>query len=87
MIDLNDENDPLLFSVSVPNGRLICQYMEVVATVQAISPNGTEPNTDIVIRAIRQSSRTPEVAREARDEWLIAAWHRMTTAMEASGKL
>lgn len=87
MIELNDDNDPLLFAVTLPNGRLICQYMEVVATVQALAPNNGEPGVDVMVEAIRKSSRTPDVAAAANASHLIAAWHRMTKAMEAAGKV
>jgi hypothetical protein len=86
MIDLNDENDPMLFAVSLPNGKLIVQYMEVVATIQATAVPGAEPSPQVVIDAIRKASRTPEVAMGAMDAWLIAAWHRMTMRMDAAGK-
>jgi hypothetical protein len=86
MIELNDDNDPLLFAIRLPNGTLICQYMEIVATVQALAPNNMDPSMETVVAAIRKSARTPEVAKAADDSVLIAAWHRMTKAMEASGK-
>jgi hypothetical protein len=87
MIELNDDNDPLLFAASLPNGILICQYMEVVVTIQAGCPTGVEPTTEMVVQAIRKASRTPDVAALANNEWLVAAWHRMTRALEASGKI
>lgn len=87
MIELTNDNDPLLFSVTLPIGNLICQYMEVVVTIQAICPTSSEPTADMVVQAIRKSSRTPEIAAAANDEWIISAWHRMTKALEASGKI
>jgi hypothetical protein len=85
MIDLNDENDPMLFAVTLPNGRLIVQYMEVVATIQGMVANGSDPGIPEVCRAIRDMSRTPEVAKGASDAVLTAAWARMTQAVNSAG--
>ena len=85
MIDLNDENDPMLFAVTLPNGRLIVQYMEVVATIQGMVANGADPGIPEVCRAIRDMSRTPEVAKGASDAVLTAAWARMTQAVNSAG--
>lgn len=86
MIDLNNDNDPLLFSIELPKGRLICQYMEIVATVQAIAPSNAEPDISVIIKAIRQASRSPEVTEASENAHLVAAWYRMTKAMESAGK-
>lgn len=83
MIDLNDDNDPMLFSVTLPSGKLICQYMEVLATVQGMTDK--EPTIEHVVRAIRESSRTPEVAKATPDAMLVAAWQRMSKAVDAQG--
>lgn len=85
MIDLNDENDPMLFSITLPNGKLIVQYMEVISTVQAIISGSAEPGIPEICRAIRESSRTPDVAKNATDAVLTAAWARMTQAVNSAG--
>jgi hypothetical protein len=85
MIDLNDENDPMLFAVNVPAGRLVVQYMEVLATVQAGMTPGSDPTTAQVATGIREASRTPDVAAASSDAILMAAWHRMTTAVQKQG--
>lgn len=85
MIDLNDENDPMLFAVTLPNGRLIVQYMEVVSTIQGIISGSTDPGIPEICRAIRECSRTPEVAKNASDAMLTAAWARMTQAVNSAG--
>lgn len=86
MIELNDDNDPMLFAIGLPNGRLIIQFMEVVATLQAVVPQGAEPSPHHIVDAIRKSSRTPEVAATASDAMLAAAYHRIAMAVEREGK-
>jgi hypothetical protein len=83
MIDLNDDNDPMLFAVTLPIGKLVCQYMEVVASVQGITDK--EPTMENIVRAIREASRTPDVAKSAPDAVLVAAWQRMSKAVDAQG--
>jgi len=85
MIEFNDDNDPMLFAMTVPAGRLIVQYMEVLATAQAGMVNGAEPNIQQIAEAIRSASRTPDVAKASTDAHLIAAWHRMTLAVQKQG--
>jgi len=85
MIDLSEDNDPMLFAVGLPCGRLVVQYMEILATVQASVQGGVEPSTNDVVKAIRESSRTPDVAQAATDAMLVAAWHRMTTKVSTAG--
>lgn len=85
MIELNDETDPMLFSVEIPSGKLVCQYMEIVSAMQGIIPTGTDPNQTHIVRAIRECTRTPEVAAAASDHVLTAAWARMTRAVQAAG--
>lgn len=85
MIDLSDDNDPMLFKITLPNGALIVQYMEVLATIQASMAPNAEPSSASVVKAIRESSRTPPIAANASDAVLIAAWHRMTTAVTTMG--
>ena len=85
MIDLSDDNDPMLFAVTLPNGRLVVQYMEVLTTVQEAIGLSTEPKVSDICNGIRKGCRTPEVAEGATDAHLIAAWHRMTSAVQAAG--
>lgn len=85
MIDLNDDNDPMLFKVSVPNGQLLVQYMEVVHTLQASGSADPNPSADKIVAAIRRAARTPEVARDASDATLIAVWYRMTMMVGKTG--
>jgi hypothetical protein len=85
MIDLNDDNDPMLFAVNTPNGQLIVQYMEVVANLQHVMVNGQDPTPADICAAIRSTSRTPAVASTASDAVLFAAWHRMSTRVNEKG--
>jgi hypothetical protein len=84
MIDLNAENDPLLFSISVPSGRLVVQWMEVIAAIQK-SGIDKEPTLEQVCDAMRKVSRTPEVSNSASDEALFAAFARMAAAADKAG--
>lgn len=85
MIELNDDNDHLLFSVTMPSGRLILQYMEVLAYAQSnLKPDAQAELADIV-SAIRTTARTKEVAAAASDHELKAAWVRITKAVETAG--
>lgn len=91
MIDLNDENDPMLFSIALPNGKLVLQFMEVIAEINATMPAGTDKEAQIppelLCKAIRKVARTPAVAAiNAPDHQLVAAWGRMVQAVESSGK-
>lgn len=85
MKELNDDNDPMLFGMTLPCGRVVIQYMEVLAAVQASVPDGGDPKPADIVKAIRETSRTPETAALASDAMLVAAWHRMTVAIEKSG--
>jgi hypothetical protein len=85
MIEMNENDDPMLFSVGIPTGRLIVQYMEVAATMQALVSQGETPNNQHIVRAIREASRTPEVAKIATDAMLIAAWQRIHTRVATAG--
>jgi hypothetical protein len=87
MNDLNDDNDPMLFSVTLPHGKLIVQYMEVLASLQSVLADGGEPTQAQLVQAIRATARTVEIAVATTDAMLIAAWHRMTGAIQASGKI
>jgi hypothetical protein len=84
MIDLNNENDPLLFSITIPAGRLVVQWHECVAAVQKMNING-EPSLEQIAQAIRKSARTPEIAADSTDEVLFAAFARMAQAAEKAG--
>lgn len=85
MIDLNDENDPQLFAVTIPSGRLILQYMEVVAGLRCIVTEGTEPTVPQIARAVRESARTKDVAASAGDAELFAAFLRVQARVSAAG--
>ena len=85
MINLTDDNDPLLFSAEVPAGRIVVQYMEVLASAQAGLTPGTEPTLAQIATHMREACRTPEVAKNSSDAVLIALWHRMTAAMQTQG--
>ena len=87
MIDLSDDNDPMLFAISLPQGKLVLQFMEVVAHIQATQNPATEPTPESIVAAIRKASRTPEVAGAVPDHVLIAAWHRVNKAVEAAGNV
>lgn len=85
MIDLSDDNDPMLFAVQVPAGKLVLQYMEAVAALQAMNRQGEDPTPADIVKAIRETTRTPDVGKSATDQQLIAAWHRMTVAIQKQG--
>lgn len=85
MVNLNNDNDPMLFSVELPSGdRLILQFMEVFADLQT-QVGTTEPTPPQVLAAIRRAARTPEVAASATDPVLLAAWHRISTVVGTQG--
>ena len=85
MVNLTNDNDPMLFSVELPNGeRLVLQFMEIFADLQ--TQMGTaEPTTAQVISTIRRMSRTPDAAASASDAVLMAVWHRVSTAVGQAG--
>jgi hypothetical protein len=85
MIDLNDENDPFLFSVTLPAGKLVVQYMETLSALQESLPQNAQPTMANIIEAVRRTSRSKEVAANAQDWEITAAWLRMTKAMETAG--
>ena len=90
MIELKDEDDPMLFAVTLPSGRLVVQYMECIATLKAFVRDESAPMLEEIARAVRESARTPEVARNAPDPHLFAAFmriqDRVTHAGNASGQ-
>ncbi len=83
MIDLNENDDPLLFRAQVPAGSLIVQWNEMLAVLA--KPAAGEPGVQDVAAAIRKVSRTPEVATQSTDEVLFAVFARMGKAVEAAG--
>jgi len=87
MINLSDDNDPMLFAVSLPQGTLILQFMEVAAAIAASQRPDAEPTQADVLAAIRTASRTPDVAGALPDNVLIAAWHRINKAVETAGNV
>mgnify|MGYP003340819085 CR=1 FL=1 len=83
MIDLNEDNDPLLFRVQIPTGALIVQWTEVCAAAQ---PNpDCKPTVRDLAAAVRKVSRTPEVAASASDEMLVAVCERIARAIKHAG--
>lgn len=87
MIHLSDEDDPMLFSLALPSGQLIVQYMEVLALLQAKVPAGTDPTPGQIVEGLREACRTPEVAKQASDHVLLAAWARMSGRVQAAGNV
>ncbi len=83
MIDLNENDDPLLFRAQVPAGSLVIQWTEVLAALA--KPGQQEPGVQDVAQAIRKVSRTPEVAAESTDEILFAVFARAAKAVERAG--
>lgn len=84
MIELNDENDPMLFALTLPSGRLIMQYMEIGAVLQGIAGTAT-PTFEQVVRAVREGARTKDVAASAPDAELFAAFERVARRVQQSG--
>lgn len=82
MIDLNSDNDPLLFRVEIPSGALIVQWTEVLAVLAA---RGGEPGIPEVADAIRKVARTPDVAANASEEALFAVFARIGKAVQQAG--
>ena len=84
-IELTDEDDPMLFAVTVPAGRLIFQFNEVTVTLQAISPPQGQPGLPEIARALRESSRTPDVAAASSEAQLFAAYARAAKRVDTAG--
>jgi hypothetical protein len=84
MIDLNDENDALLFACTIPAGRLIVQFHEVVAALESRC-QGADPSTADLVAVIKEVSRTPDVACMATDAQLVAVWTRIAKAAQTAG--
>ena len=87
MIDLTEDNDPMLFRIAVPSGSLIVQWNELVAAVQKRnqSGQGSQPTVADIAESIRAVSRTPEVAANAADEVLFAVFARLGKAVTNAG--
>lgn len=83
MIDLNEDNDPLLFRVQIPTGALIVQWTEVCAAAQPSSD--AKPTVKDLAAAVRKVSRTPDVAASATDEVLVAVCERIAKAIKNAG--
>ena len=86
-IELTEADDPLLFAVTVPAGRLVFQFNEVTATLQAVQQPNTQPGVEDLARAMRESCRTPEVAKEATAAQLFAAYVRAAQRVEQAGNV
>lgn len=86
-IELNETDDPMLFAVSVPAGRLVFQFTEVTATLQGMTQNGEQPGVPELARAMREACRTPEVAKNATDAQLFAAYARAAQRVEQAGNV
>lgn len=86
-IELNEADDPMLFAVTVPAGRLVFQFNEVTATLQAIGAGNAQPGVPELARAMREACRTPEVAKEATDAQLFAAYARAAQRVEQAGNV
>jgi len=84
-IELTDEDDPMLFAVTVPAGRLVFQFNEVTATLQAISPPQGQPGLPEIARALRESSRTLDVAAASSEAQLFAAYARAAKRVDTAG--
>jgi hypothetical protein len=84
-IELTEADDPMLFAVCIPAGRLVFQFNEVTATLQAMSPPQGQTGVPEMARAMREASRTPEIAAQATDAQLFAAYARAAKAVEQSG--
>lgn len=83
MIDLNDNDDPLLFGADIGGGKLIFQYTEVVAALGGMVKE--QPEVADVARAMRKAARTPEVAQATSDEKLFALFVRVAKMVEKQG--
>lgn len=81
MIDLNSDNDPLLFRAELPSGVIILQFHEIIAAIG----KKDEYQLSDVTAAIRKVARTPEVAAAATDEQLFGLFVRIKNAAERAG--
>jgi len=85
-INLTDDDDPLLFNLSLPEGQLVLQWAEVLAALQKANVTGA-PEVGQVADAIRRVARSKDVAACCSDERLFAAFARIGKAAEASGNV
>lgn len=86
-VELSDTDDPMLFAVTVPAGRLVFQFNEVTATLQAIIPPNGQAGVPEIARALREGSRTPEVAKDSTDAQLFAAYARAAKRVDEAGNV
>lgn len=86
-VTLSDSDDPLLFDVPVPAGRLVFQFNEVTATLQAIVPPNGQSGVPEIARAMREGCRTTEIAAASTDAQLFAAWARVYKLVDAAGNV
>ncbi len=86
-VELSDNDDPMLFAVSVPAGRLVFQFNEVTATLQAILPPNGQSGVAEIARALREGCRTPEVAKASTDAQLFAAYARAAKRVDEAGNV
>lgn len=84
MIDLTENDDPMLFRLQTPAGALVMQWNEVIACLSKLGTQA-EPSVADVAAAIRKVSRTPEVAAGCSDEILFAAFARVSKAVDQAG--
>lgn len=85
MIEINDDNDPMMFCRTLPAGVLIFQFHEVAATLLEKMPADTAPALVDVVEAMRKSSRTPEVAAAATPAQLYATYLTVAQRVQNTG--
>ena len=86
MIELTNENDPLLFCVTMPDdSRLVVQWNECLASIQKMNIEG-EPSVEQISQALRSSARTKDIAARSSDESLFAVFARIVEALDKTGK-
>lgn len=83
-VNLTDDDDPLLFSLTLPEGVLILQWAEVLAALAKSNVTGT-PEVQQVADAIRKVARSKDVAAACSDERLFAAFARIGKVADAQG--
>jgi hypothetical protein len=85
MIDLTDENDPMLFCATVENGgKIIIQYMELSARI-AEKCGERSPTQEDIVTAMRETARTREIAQSVPSHVLVSLFFRMTRAVDSAG--
>jgi hypothetical protein len=86
-VELSDNDDPMLFAVTVPAGRLVFQFNEVTATLQAVIPTNGQAGVTEIARALREGCRTPDVAKDSTDAQLFAAYARAAKRVDEAGNV